>query len=63
MEPNTLREKREAKGFSQEKLGRILDVSYGTIANWESGKTPPSIAHCRALSTALDWPLSEMLGA
>lgn len=61
MDPETLREKREALGLSQEKLARLLDVSYGTIANWENGKTPPSVGHCQALSKALDWPLSEML--
>ncbi len=63
MEPKKLRDRREAKGLSQEKLARLLDVSYGTIANWESGKYSPSVVHCRAISKALDWPLAEMLGA
>ena len=61
MEPNELRERREAQGLSQEKLGRLVDVSYGTIANWESGKTSPSVRSCRILSKVLSWPLDEML--
>jgi transcriptional regulator with XRE-family HTH domain len=57
-----MREKRQALGLSQEKLARLLDVSYGTIANWENGKSAPSVEHSKALSDALDWPLLEMLG-
>ena len=63
MDPKQLREKRKKSGLSQEKLARLLDVSYVTIASWEAGKTTPSIAHARMLSGVLDWPLAEMLGA
>ena len=62
MEPKKLREKREALGLSQEKLARLLDVSYGTIANWENGKTAPSLDRLRAIGRVLEWPLDEMLG-
>ena len=63
MDPKEMRAKRQAKGLSQEKLARIIDVSYGTIASWENGKTTPSIGKAKVLSDALDWPLVEMLGA
>lgn len=62
MDPKELREKRKKMGLSQEKLARLLDVSYVTIASWEAGKTQPSIAHARVLSNVLDWPWQEMLG-
>ena len=36
---NRIREMRESKGLSQEKLAREIDVSLRTVANWESGNT------------------------
>ena len=35
---NTVKEHREAIGFSQERLGNVLGVSRNTVANWERGE-------------------------
>jgi len=35
---NTVKEHREAIGFSQERLGSVLGVSRNTVANWERGE-------------------------
>ncbi len=32
---------REKKGYSQEQLARMLNVSFATINRWENGKTIP----------------------
>ena len=34
---NTVKEHREAIGFSQERLSNVLGVSRNTVANWERG--------------------------
>jgi len=35
---NTVKQHRDAIGFSQERLAQTLGVSRGTVANWESGQ-------------------------
>lgn len=35
---NTVKEHREAIGYSQERLGKVLGVSRNTVANWERGE-------------------------
>lgn len=62
MDPTELRSRRLEAGLSQEKLARLVDVSYGTVANWENGKSSPSIEHAKAISVALEWPITSMLG-
>lgn len=34
---NTVKEHREAIGFSQERLAQTLGISRNTVANWEGG--------------------------
>jgi len=35
---NTVKEHREAIGFSQERMAQTLGVSRNTVANWERGE-------------------------
>ena len=37
----TLKEAREAKGYSQSYVATRLNVTQGAVAKWESGKNPP----------------------
>ena len=39
-----LREARKKAGYSQEKLGQMLNVSKQTISDYEKGKTEPDMA-------------------
>ncbi|MGI6096428.1 MAG: helix-turn-helix domain-containing protein [Lachnospiraceae bacterium] len=36
--------------ISREYVARKLDISAGTIRNWELGKTEPSVVHIKALA-------------
>ncbi len=52
----SLKTLRERTGLSQEKLGRKLDLSFRTIADWEAGKKVPRadnfLALCRELGVS-----------
>lgn len=50
-----LKQLREQKGLSQEKLARIADVSNNTVVNIESGKqTNPAIEMVSKIAKALE---------
>ena len=40
-----LRRFREARGWSQERVGFDLEVSKATISKWETGRAEPRLAH------------------
>ena len=44
---------RELKGYTQEKLGELVDVAGNTVGLWENGKSfieyPPLVRLCKAL--------------
>lgn len=57
-----LRSLREARGWTQEKLGFELDVSSVTISKWETGRIEPNLAHLEQFlrvfakdGVSLDW--------
>ncbi|WP_460728618.1 helix-turn-helix domain-containing protein [Lysobacter rhizosphaerae] len=57
-----LRAVREARGWSQEKLGIELDVTGATISKWETGRSEPSLANLEIFlrifardNVTLDW--------
>jgi transcriptional regulator with XRE-family HTH domain len=50
---DNLREKREMKGISQEKLAVMIGVSRQTVFNWENSKTTPSKATLLLLNEIL----------
>ena len=45
-----LKELREIKGISQRELADILDVSRGSVGNWESGTREPNLATVKKIA-------------
>jgi transcriptional regulator with XRE-family HTH domain len=56
-----LREKRLAKGYTQERLAQRCGVSHAAVQAWERGGTAPGIGCLQLLSIALGVPLNELL--
>ena len=52
---------RKSKGFTQEKLAEILDLSYMTIRRWEADKIVPRMSEIKAIAHALGIPDSDLL--
>ncbi|WP_187470992.1 helix-turn-helix transcriptional regulator [Luteimonas viscosa] len=40
-----LKQFRDARGWSQERVGFELEVSKATVSKWETGRAQPSLAH------------------
>jgi transcriptional regulator with XRE-family HTH domain len=58
-----IRELRNKKGLSQEKLARLADVSYNTIVKIESGESKnPTFQTMAGIAKALDITLDELAG-
>lgn len=57
-----LKDLREEKGFSQEKLAEKSDLHRNTIALIENAKRQPSLKTIFALAKALNIAPSEMIG-
>lgn len=55
-----LEQARKDKGFSQEYVARQLEVSRGTIDNWERGATKPTLPMAVKLAELLDVPLQKL---
>jgi transcriptional regulator with XRE-family HTH domain len=51
--PNRLRELRQARGFSQADLARLLGVSDYTVTRWETGQMRPTAGNARKLAKRL----------
>jgi putative transcriptional regulator len=49
-----IRQCRELKGWTQERLARDLGVSLNTVQRWESGKNQPSPLALEKLQKILD---------
>lgn len=57
-----IKQLREKKGLSQEKLARLANVSNNTMVNIESGKqTNPTIETVSKIAKALDVEIEELL--
>ena len=57
-----IRELRNKKGLSQEKLARLADVSFTTIVKIESGDSKhPTIQTMAGIAKALDISLDELV--
>jgi putative transcriptional regulator len=57
---NNLKELRESKGLSQEKLGDNLGVSRQTINSIENGKFDPSLTLAIKLTKFFDEPIDSI---
>jgi transcriptional regulator with XRE-family HTH domain len=53
----TIKELREAKGWSPVKLAAELNVSLATVYNWESGKFEPRASMLRSIAETFDVPM------
>ncbi len=58
----TLKEKRLAKGMSQQKLADTAGVSLRSICNYESGEREPGIAVLRRLADSLGTTSEILIG-
>ena len=57
-----IRRLRHAKGFSQDKLSKLADLSFHTITKIEAGDTPnPTIDTVRKIAEALDVSIDDLL--
>ena len=62
LQSTKIKQLREKKELSQEKLARLADVSNNTIVNIESGKqTNPTIETVSKIAKALDVTIEELL--
>ncbi len=57
---NNLKELRESKGLSQQKLGDVLGVSRQTINSVENGKFDPSLTLAIKLTRFFDKPIDSI---
>lgn len=58
----SLRQRRKAKGLTQEQLAEKVHVSRQTISNWENGRANPDYEMLKTLADLLESPLTELLG-
>lgn len=56
-----IKEVRKGKGLTQKELGKILDVSQATIAQFESDKSTLKLDTIEKIADALDVPLSAFV--
>ena len=57
-----LKKYRKRKGYSQEKLAKMLNYGSTAIANYESGRNEPSFNALIQLAQALDVTVDELIG-
>ena len=53
---------RKNKGISQAQLAAAIGVTQGTISQWESGYTNPSICSAKAIAAFLGVTVDELIG-
>ena len=57
--PQRLKQLRQKKGLTQQKLAEILGIKRNTYSDWENGKTEPSFENLVKLAdlfeVSLDW--------
>lgn len=58
---DNLREIREDKGFSQDKLAKELHICRANISRWESGKVSPQVRWIYEIAKILDVNPMEFL--
>ena len=58
---NLIRQKRQARGLSQEQLAQQLEVSRQAVAKWESGKSRPRAELLPKLAKLFGCSIEELL--
>ena len=56
----TLKEAREAKGYTQADLGILLNITQAAVANYESNTRKPSLDNAKNIADALDIDLIDV---
>lgn len=59
----TLREMRAAAGFSQEEVGKEMNVDQAAVSNWERGKSGISRKYHKKLAQLYGRTVDELLNA
>ena len=59
---NRLRKARESWGYTQADLAKRIGIGYKTIANWESGRSVPSLKSLWELLFVLQVGADDILG-
>lgn len=57
-----IRKVRKAHNLTQEQLAKALNVSKSSIANYENGKTVPSMSTLIKLATIFNATMDELMG-
>lgn len=56
-----IREAREAKGYSQHELAKLVHVKQPSVAQWEAGTKTPRVEKLLRLSVILDCSVDQLL--
>lgn len=57
---SNIKQAREAKGFSQQKMADLMGIERSTYKNWED-KTEPSLSILKTIATILEVPAASLL--
>ena len=57
-----LKELRESKGLSQQKFANMMNISQGTVGNWESGIREPNFETISKIANFFDVSVDYILG-
>lgn len=58
----TIKHLREKSNFTQDELGKRLNITKATVSKYEKGKLEPSIETIKALADIFDVPVDYLLG-
>lgn len=57
-----IRDRRRERGYTQEKLARLIDLTPAAVSKWETGQAFPDISTLCPLAAALGMSVDELLG-
>lgn len=60
--PQRLKQLRQKKGLTQQKLAEILGIKRNTYSDWENGKTEPGFENLIKLADLLEVSLDWLFG-
>lgn len=60
MKNNALIEARKSKGFTQERLAKLLGCKKSTVSNWENGHSTPSLTDAFRVAELLESDVNDL---
>jgi len=57
-----LKEFRENKGYTQEKVAEALGITQGAVSQWENGSSTPSVSALKKLAGLYNCTVDSLLG-